>query len=561
MRINDRELAKQRKCMRCGGMYAINDFLASYERKSLPESCLDFCATCDSEYFDEYVPGPYSRYELALERTCVMCGRDFSIGDAWPDSEHYFLPPHDYHSGCDTHCLNCWLVGEPPSGSQDEDYADTSMAQADDEAEFEFPVRWTDDQIPSEAVNHLEPDELASQQPGGAASQWKLTLASDDGWPYDQIYEHMCAGDLLATYQWYFDQGKKLAVMPIGGLDVRRIVTFPRGYVFFPKGFLDLNQLNIVPNTDESEQVADRISAASMVTQNVFDRYALVAFPADMDWDAYRSANQVTHLEVLRTLGEFVERNCLNYARFRSCHLESVQGLSCYPGQVPGTDPGMAGLAVYDPQRHEGRIVAGAAYTHCVTRGLGMELRQFEWNELPQRGEVGAMVSQALALYSQLLESNSATSKFVQAMSLLEFLAYPEHMAIMKDVKTVIAKYLAPEGTERYKAILNRFMELTGKRDASVEKERGKIPARAFDGFRTRIVHLGQRLEQIVPSLRSRVALFAELDSYIEPVIRHMIEHSQMSFGEYADYRDHSFAHFNNQQDDTTNASDDDLPF
>ncbi len=56
-------------------------------------------------------------------------------------------------------------------------------------------------------------------------------------------------------------------------------------------------------------------------------------------------------------------------------------------------------------------------------------------------------------------------------------------------------------------------------------------------GLRTRIVHIGGRLEFLVPSGRDREALFLELDGYVRCVIDHMIDHSSLSWDSYEEVK------------------------
>jgi hypothetical protein len=52
--------------------------------------------------------------------------------------------------------------------------------------------------------------------------------------------------------------------------------------------------------------------------------------------------------------------------------------------------------------------------------------------------------------------------KFIQALTLLEFLADPRDYRKFEDVKKIVARYVATT-REEYARILERFLELTGK--------------------------------------------------------------------------------------------------
>ena len=52
----------------------------------------------------------------ADKRICVACNTAYSVAEY--DSA-YFDPPHDYESGCSTHCLACWLGVGPTEIDRD----------------------------------------------------------------------------------------------------------------------------------------------------------------------------------------------------------------------------------------------------------------------------------------------------------------------------------------------------------------------------------------------------------------------------------------------------------
>ncbi len=509
--MSDAELDLTRYCPACEMEYTIRGEYEQIDGMLEPQRCADeyeamcheFCHWCFESGRWEDAYGQFDRYTLQERRKCKSCGGVYRIGDSWPSQKNYFPPPYSYEGGCYDHCIGCWIVG-PESSSADHDVA------------FEDGIIWD-----------------------GA-----LTLAPEsvDGWPYEDVYDAIFEGDLKTVYQWYFDRGNLLAVMPCSRLQVSRIRTFPKGFLFFPAGFLDLQQLRIRVNSESSNILSEAQSAASLINEQVFNRYPLVTFPVQgLTWEQFRSASHQEHLVMIRNLSEEVDRDCLDYARFKTCDLNDCEGLPCRVGQVAATNMMMAGMALYSSRQDQGQMVAGAAFTHYVTQGLGMTLDQYEWDNLPGQGETGQIARRGLRMYAELLEASTLTSKFVQAMSLFEFLAYPDQYEKMENVKKVISRYLAPVQSPEYARLLNRFWELTGREEKSVDQATGK-PVRKHLGFRTRIVHLGERLEQIVPSAKDRSELFTELQSYLTPVLRHMIKHADLTFEDYKNVREGGFS-------------------
>jgi len=154
---------------------------------------------------------------------------------------------------------------------------------------------------------------------------------------------------------------------------------------------------------------------------------------------------------------------------------------------------------------------------------MGLPLEDLEESEFPRDGEVGHIVNHALYLYTEMLEANSPTAFFIQSLALLEFLAFPDEYKGFEKVKKVIARYVAKNRNE-YDKLLDRFFELTGKKDKDTDR---------IVGYRTRIIHMGARIEDVVPNEKDRRELFVELDGYIRSVIDHMVKYSEMTFEDY----------------------------
>jgi hypothetical protein len=71
----------------------------------------------------------------------------------------------------------------------------------------------------------------------------------------------------------------------------------------------------------------------------------------------------------------------------------------------------------YNAAGQHARIIGGAAFTHFITRGLGLPIEELPSDVFPVDGEVGHIAQHALSLYTALLEANNPTLKFIQALS------------------------------------------------------------------------------------------------------------------------------------------------
>lgn len=434
------------------------------------------------------------QYQRHLPRVCKESGHQYTVGQFLEGSESYFARPHNYRAGCEEYCLDCWLCVGP----------------------HDFPEQYysgiTDDPAPSS-------DGAISIESVGAE-------VNGDTWPYEDVYDAHMEGDLLTSFQWFFQRGANLVLMPISRIYVDRPVVFPGGITFYPAGTIDLEGLTLIPNREDSTSLAERSSAASGVTAEVLNVHPLVALPCIFDWNAFRRSSHESHLDMIRSMSEEIDCRCLNFARYRLCRLPHSDDLPAHAGQV-ASNYMMAGALLCNSEMGESRIIGGAAFTHYLTRGLGLPLEQIEWDQFPNAGEVGQVVNHALSLYAAVLESSDPTARFMQCLSLLEFLAFPDEYRKFEEVKKVIARYIARNRAE-YHHLLDRFFELTGKKDPDT----GRII-----GYRTRVVHMGERIEKVVPNPRMRCKLFSELDGYIRPVIDHMTLHSEKRFERFLEER------------------------
>lgn len=427
-------------------------------------------------------------YSQNLERLCQNenCRRTYTIRQYLKINNHYFPRPFNYRAGCDTYCLQCWLGIEP--GDSFGDHED----------------------IPEPSTKDLlEPDERCPH----------LTLATEtEDWSYEAAYHLIMDGDILPAFHRFFDNGLNLAVMPIARLHIERTIAFPGPIIFYPAGMLNIDQLNLIPNKKANSSLAELCSASSGITRETLEHHPLLAFPCQFDWHVMRTSSHKYHLDLVRQLSEKVDRLCLDFVRYRSCALGPApdEGLPAHAGQVADNHM-MAGALLYCGALQEARIIGGAAFSHYLTRGTGLPLDQPEWNSFPQDGEVGKLVNHALSLYTALLEASNPTIRFVQAFSLLEFLACPDKYLKYEMVNKIVARYVAKTRSD-YEKLCKRLYELT--------KE-----------YRTKLVHIGERLENIVSTTQARENLFLELDSYIRPIIDHMIEHSEKSFEDYLEAR------------------------
>lgn len=331
-------------------------------------------------------------------------------------------------------------------------------------------------------------------------------------------------GDLLREFATKLGPSTHLVVLPIHRLIFAKPIQFQSRSIIYPRRMAQLDALNLALSDDVSNSLAVFQSRASGVDKETFSRTPTVVFTCDFEWDSLWRANYKAQMESLRLFSQIADMKCLNWIRYRLCEIGLPDALPSRAGQIKA-DSMMSAVIVYNAFRREGGVIAGDAFSSVVTKGLGLPLSEEElpYNEFPdQEGEVGNLVLHALDLYSTILQAEYPTTQFIQLMALLEFLADPTDYTPSNKVAKTIGRYVAKNSTE-YENFKSRYCELSGKKDSNTG---------AHIGYRTRIVHMGERLERILPS-GPRQSLLKELDGYVRTVIDHMIEHSSWTFDSY----------------------------
>jgi hypothetical protein len=445
-----------------------------------------------------------SPYQAALVRECEVCKSQYTIEAHEPWEWAGGVTSFANIGRCEHWCLACTLGVGP---------ADFPESYPEQEGAAELDP--TDEVADAEQAR----GSIAAIQIGPRYEQWVASRT-------EEVYAAQCRGEIAKAYSFFTDQGIPLVILPLARATCDRSVHYPNGITYYPPGTANLDGLDHLDEAAGRDDRALRLSEYAGATLDNLKQHALLVFPATLDPQLIASADHEVHLHLIRRLSEEVDKVCLNFVRYYSCKLEKPHAIPARAGQTKA-DPAMSICLVYDTSKKRSRLYGGAAFPFAFTGGIGIWLRQPEWQTFPGKGEVGKVVYHALTLYATMLEASSDTIRFVQALSLLEFLAFPTDYKAFEDVKKVIARYIATDQNS-YNRVLERFYELTGKKDPQTKE---------IIGLRTRVVHIGDRIEALIPSPNARRELFAELDGYIRPVIDHMIQHSEIGFDEYIEIR------------------------
>lgn len=250
-------------------------------------------------------------------------------------------------------------------------------------------------------------------------------------------------------------------------------------------------------------------SGASGVTVEAFFSLSILAFPISMDWD--RLLDPKSHEDHLETIAaaQAKAEAALDIVRLQYCNPLVIGTLPGRAGFLPRQ--GFSAGLFYSITDHEAHIVAGETVTHDIVAGIGLDFDGVGALDPIEGGEVGNIVRHALRLHTGALEASTETLRFVQYMSLLEYLAAPDAYLGMADVKKPIGRHVARDRVE-YDAIMADFRRLT-----SLTVDEANI------GYRHNIVHLGRRLEDLADKAE-RAAVFNRLWRYAGTVINDLIK-------------------------------------
>lgn len=357
----------------------------------------------------------------------------------------------------------------------------------------------------------------------------------------DQRQEHSPTHDMNNLLQELETIGHKarLVVMPISRVLVERELRIGR-FRIYPPGELDLEQLRPIPNYSpfngsvgsaangvRGQQLREAATSLTGFDLEVLNGCALVSFIEEIEWDDFLEASHDDDIALLQRLSARAER-AMDVVRFQLCRLDLPATLPGIVGSWTGSSPYLGAL-LYCLEDHESYLIAGEAGGYAaITSGIGLDFDLDHPEPLPSAsdGEIGAVVAHGLSLLSDAMYSRNDTSKFLRTMTLMEYLANPDEYQNWSKAKGNIACHSA-RSKEQFLRISARMRELTSiKEPATVER-----------GIRTLVIHHGKFLEEVIPDRSQRRALFAEMFGYVGAVIRDMLEHAELTWDQFTDYR------------------------
>ncbi|QCR33573.1 hypothetical protein [Lysinibacillus sp. SGAir0095] len=223
----------------------------------------------------------------------------------------------------------------------------------------------------------------------------------------------------------------------------------------------------------------------------------------------------------------------LNIFKYIYCNLDKSSILTQKAGYINNI---YSGALIYYP--HLGMsdflIDKYKVNTEFIGKGLIVELKEIK-DILDKHsvildedcGEVGNITKHALQLYVNIVEASSYTNKYVQALSLIEYLTNPFEFEKMQKLKGHIIAF-SVDNKKSYHELSERFKYLSALKD-----EQG-----IEIGIRTNLVHNGKLLEQVLDKPYEPEFMIKELQYYICNYLEACFENYKMSWEKFVEKRE-----------------------
>ncbi len=332
---------------------------------------------------------------------------------------------------------------------------------------------------------------------------------------------------------------KTVAVLPI----TRLVFEGPfrvGSYFFFPPDEFDVRLLNPIPPLNLEDHRVDGMtvqlegsglrkakSAIAGLSIEVLHANPLLVFESNIDWSHFDDLSHDDDVEIVKRLSSEAEK-VLDVIRFFCCRFDLPDTLPGLVGSWEGSGQ-FLGALIYNPHKNESHLLSGSA-VECsiIVKGIGLQIDGPPpiGPPDPKLGEVSAITAHALSLFSDVMNASNETTKYVRAMTLLEFLGSPDEFRTWRKLKGELICHFAKDKID-YLRLTERFKELTSKQDDNDPET----------GLRTLIVHHGKFLHELVPDRKKRKQLFMELQRYAERVLKDMLSHGSSTWESFSENR------------------------
>lgn len=327
--------------------------------------------------------------------------------------------------------------------------------------------------------------------------------------------------DKLYSIKKDYNDEKSLVIIPVGKFNISNkyqigdITIYPIGTV----------------NTEELFETKLDFDFAE-VKEDFFNS-ALIVFPVTIHKEhpfgnfTVEQKNQVLNSNLSKA------EEILNIFKYIYCNLDKTSVLTQKAGYINNI---YSGVLIYYPHLGMSDFLKEKYKVNKEFIGKGLIVELKEIKEILDKhtvildrncGEVGNITKHALQLYANIVEASSYTNKYVQALSLIEYLTNPFEFEKMQKLKGHVIAF-SVDNKKSYHELSERFKFLTGLKD-----EQG-----IEIGIRTNIVHNGKLLEQMLNKPYEPEFMIKELQYYICNYLEVCFESYQESWEKFIEKRE-----------------------
>lgn len=304
--------------------------------------------------------------------------------------------------------------------------------------------------------------------------------------------EDLYSNDLETKYFYIF---------PMERLDLKNEESFGNIRIF-PKGSIDIDDMfsnTIIMSQEGKDKFELNIEKLKSTPLVVINDQSYADYPGSISSDLQILTTAISKASII-----------IDYIKFEFCSLVSPKTMPARLGQISS---GETLLLMYNGKGSPfTRIIDTTIYSNTLTAGVGLDIKSEVFTDFnlinTDIGEVGNIAKQALRMFSNALEENDNTGKFIEIMRLFEFIADPNSFSKFQKVRTKISAHIAENSSD-----FNRLQE-EFKYYSSGDNE---------NGLRTEIIHNGKSIEILIPEPSKQVDLFNKLQLYITKCIRDLL--------------------------------------
>ncbi|AOC57959.1 hypothetical protein [Bacillus pumilus] len=273
-----------------------------------------------------------------------------------------------------------------------------------------------------------------------------------------------------------------------------------------------VDDITIYPSNsvDSMELMGMKVDLDFWEIQEEFFNSAIVVFPVEIRKShpfknfTVEERQQILDSNISKT------EEILNILKYIYCNLGKTSLLMQRAGYINNI---YSGIIIYYPQMEMFDFIKDKhkVKAEFIGKGLTVNLKEIEEILISHTvllksdcGELGNIAKHALQLYSNIIEANNLTNKYVQALSLIEYLSNPFKFEKMQKLKGRVISFTA-DNRKDYHELSERFKWLTGLENEGREQL----------GLRTNIIHNGQILENLLSKPYEAEFLIKELQLYI----------------------------------------------